>query len=56
MLRLFLAFLGLAVPLTSSGLDGPTGGFRTEVEPLLYRYPAIDPATFRRALDEVLSS
>ena len=34
MLRLFLAFLGLAVFSTSPGLAGPTGGFRTEVAPL----------------------
>lgn len=26
-----------------------------QIEPELYRYPAIDPAAFRRALDEVLS-
>lgn len=25
-----------------------------EIEPLLYRYPALDPAAFRRALDEAL--
>jgi hypothetical protein len=25
-----------------------------EIEPQLYRYPAIDPATFRRSLEEVL--
>lgn len=25
-----------------------------EIEPLLYRYPAIDPADFRRALEETL--
>ena len=25
------------------------------IEPLLYRYPAIDPETFRRAVDEVVS-
>jgi hypothetical protein len=27
-----------------------------EIEPRLYRYPAIDPATFRRALEEALQS
>lgn len=26
-----------------------------EIEPLLYRYPAIDPPSFRQALDEMLS-
>jgi hypothetical protein len=25
-----------------------------EIEPQLYRYPAIDPATFRRSLEEAL--
>ena len=25
-----------------------------EIEPLLYRYPAIDPPSFRQALDEML--
>ena len=34
MLRPFLAFLALAVLLTSSGLAGQAGGFRTQVEPL----------------------
>ena len=34
MLRLFLAFLALAVILTSSGLAGQAGGFRTTIEPL----------------------
>ena len=34
MLRPFLAFLALVVPLTSSGLAGQGGGFRTQVEPL----------------------
>lgn len=34
MLRPFLAFLALAVLLTSSGLAGQMGGFRTQVEPL----------------------
>ena len=28
--------------------------FFAEIEPLLYRYPAIDPPTFRRAVDEFL--
>lgn len=27
-----------------------------EIEPLLYRYPAVDPATFRRALDEAVAT
>jgi hypothetical protein len=27
----------------------------TRIEPQLYRYPAIDPAAFRRALDEALT-
>ena len=27
-----------------------------EIEPFLYRYPAIDPATFRRALEERLAA
>ena len=27
-----------------------------QIEPQLYRYPAIDPAAFRRAVEEVLSS
>jgi len=26
------------------------------IEPLLYRYPAIDPAAFRAAVDEVIRS
>jgi hypothetical protein len=32
--RLFLASLALAALLTSSGLAGQLGGFRTQVEPL----------------------
>ncbi len=35
--------------------DGLRAGF-AEIEPLLYRYPGVDPATFRRALDEALST
>ncbi len=27
-----------------------------EIEPLLYRYPAVDPRTFRRALDAVVAT
>lgn len=27
-----------------------------EIEPLLYRYPAVDPASFRRAVEEVVGS
>ncbi|MEE8366800.1 MAG: DUF6036 family nucleotidyltransferase, partial [Thermoanaerobaculia bacterium] len=30
--------------------------FFVEIEPMLYRYPAIDPATFRRAVEEFVES
>lgn len=49
MLRLFLAFPALAVLLTSSGLAGQSGGFRTEVEPLRSTRSSLNEAGARLA-------
>lgn len=35
--------------------DGLRAQF-AEIEPMLYRYPAVDPATFRRALEEAVAT
>lgn len=35
--------------------DGLRAQF-SEIEPLLYRYPAVDPVTFRRALEQALDT
>ena len=47
--RLFLDLLALAVILTSSGLAGQTGGFRTEVEPLRSTRSSLNPVEIRLA-------
>ena len=46
-IRRFMRELALAARLTSSDLHATFEA----IEPWLYRYPAIDPASFRRAVD-----
>lgn len=47
---------GATAVLIDRGLVDPkaTRRFFDEIEPLLYRYPAIHPPSFRKAVEEVL--